>query len=216
MRSAAIAVVLAGMLLPAAAVRAQPEALEVRGPYVSVLLTGAEPEGPKPTADTDLGLFTGYGLAGAVGYRWLPLRLELEYQSNTAYTLDAFFFGSGGGDRIAVRSLMLNGIVEGQVNRWFGVFAGAGFGGAKAEVDIDRCLQPAGCAASYGAHTSGSASARQVMLGVTVGPFGRHQAVIGFRRLKSGSLGLVDNLGQPFAVDRADLKMSFMGWRGNF
>jgi opacity protein-like surface antigen len=181
-----------------------------------VFLTGAEPEGPKPTAETDLGLFRGYGVAAAVGYRWLPLRLELEYQSNTAYTIDASFFGGGGDDRIAVTALMLNGVLEWQALEWLGLFAGAGLGRARAEFDLSTCYQLSGCPASYGAHTSGSGSARQVGFGVTLGPFRGHQAVIGFRRLKTGSLGLTDNLGQPFAVDRADLKMSFFGWRGNF
>jgi opacity protein-like surface antigen len=214
MRSAAFAVFLAWMLVPPADVRAQPMA--ERGPYVSVFVTAAEPDGPKPTTETSLELFSGYGLAGAVGYRWLPLRLELEYQWNTAYPIDSFLFGSEDADRIAVRSLMVNGYVEGQLNEWLGVFAGAGFGSAKVSVDISTCYQHAGCAASYGAHASGSASARQVTLGVTVGPFRGHQGVIGFRRLKTGALGLTDNLGQPFAADRAELKMSFFGWRGNF
>lgn len=215
MRSAVIALLSGLVFFSAAHARAQGQMFAERGPYVSALLTGAEPEGPRPTADTDLGLFTGYGLAGAVGYRWLPLRLELEYQFNTAYTLSAFF-GGGGEDRIAVRSLMLNGILEGQVNRWFGVFAGAGFGRAKVEVDLVTCLQLAGCPTFAESHTSGSASARQIQFGVTVGPFAGHQAAIGFRRFKSGALGLTDTAGQPFAVDRADLKMSFVGWRGNF
>lgn len=215
-RAAALTLLSAFVLLPAVDARAQREGLTDRGIYASALLTGAEPEGPKPTADTDLDLFTGYGLAGAVGYRWLPLRLELEYQSNTAYKLDAFLFGGGGDDRIAVRSLMLNGFIEGQVNQWFGVFAGAGFGRAKVKVDLVTCLQLAGCPTFAESHTSGSASARQIQLGVTVGPFSGHQVVIGFRRLKTGALGLTDTAAQPFAVDRADLKMSFVGWRGNF
>lgn len=214
-RAAALTLLSAFVLLPAVDARAQREGLTDRGIYASALLTGAEPEGPKPTADTDLGLFTGYGLAGAVGYRRLPLRLELEYQFNTAYTLSAFF-GGGGEDRIAVRSLMLNGILEGQVNRWFGVFAGAGIGSAKVAVDLVTCYQFPSCPTFAESHTSGSASARQIQFGVTVGPFSGHQVVIGFRRLKTGALGLTDTAGQPFAVDRADLKMSFVGWRGNF
>jgi len=185
-----------------------------RGVYGSVLFTAIEGnkwDGPKPTADTDLDLFSGLGLAGAAGYRWLPLRLELEYQSAAAYKL------LGGSDeRFRIRSLLLNGIVEGQLFRWFGVFAGAGFGRAKVEVDLETCLQPGGCPAFAPSHTSGHANARQVQLGVTIGPFWGQQAVIGFRRLKSGALGLTDTQGRPFDIDRADVSMPFAGWRGNF
>jgi len=182
------------------------------GVYGSVLFTGMEEwDGPKPTAGTDLGLFSGLGLAGAAGYRWLPLRLELEYQSNVSYKL----FG-GREERLRIRSLLLNGIVEGQLFRWFGVFVGAGLGRAKVEVDLETCLDLGGCPPFSASHTSGSASARQVQLGVTIGPFWGQQAVIGFRRLKSGALGLTDIQGRPFGVDRADVSMSFAGWRGNF
>ena len=198
-------------LFGASETRAQVGPYADRGLYASVFLTGSEWDGPKLTADTDLGLFSGLGLAGAVGYRWLPLRLELEYQSNTAYKI------LGGADeRFALRSLMLNGVVEGQLFRWFGLFVGAGFGRAKVEIDLETCLQPAGCPVFAPAHTSGSANARQVQLGVTVGPFWGQQTVIGFRRLRSGALGLTDTQGRAFGVDRADVTMSFAGWRGNF
>jgi opacity protein-like surface antigen len=209
---AATAVLFALALFGAAGARAQVGMYAERGIYASVMLTGSEWDGPKPTADTDLGLFTGLGLAAAVGYRWLPLRLELEYQSNTAYK----FYGGSADERFAVRSLMVNGIIEQQVNQWLGLFLGAGFGRADIDVDLQTCLQPGGCPTFAPAHTSGSASARQTQFGVTVGPFGGQQVVIGFRRLKSSALGLTDTAGQPFAVDRADLKMSFVGWRGNF
>jgi len=210
--SAATAMFVALALFGAATARAQFGTYAERGIYVSTLLTGSEWDGPKPTADTDLGLFSGLGLAAAVGYRWLPLRLELEYQSNTAYK----FYGASADERFSVRSWMLNGIVEQQVNRWLGLFLGAGVGRADVEFELQTCLQPGGCPTFAPAHTKGSASARQIQFGVTVGPFWGHQVVIGFRRLRSGALGLTDTAGQPFAVDRANVTLSFAGWRGNF
>ena len=208
-------VLLAVLAIPLALAGAQAARASDRGPYVSVLLTGSEPSGPKPTASTDLDGFTGIGHAAAVGYRWLPLRLELEYQTNTAYWIGSLFSGSGD-DRIRMRTLMLNGIVEAQLNPWLGVYFGAGIGQAKVSVDLVTCLQLQGCPAPAESHTSGSASARQTQLGVTVGPFRQHQVVIGFRWLKSGRLGMSDTAGRPFEEDRAKAKMSFVGWRGNF
>jgi opacity protein-like surface antigen len=172
-------------LLGALEARAQDGPFTERGPYVSALFLGTDFRGPKPASDTDLSLFEGIGLAGAVGYRWLPLRLELEYQANVAYNYTA----ATQDDRFALRSLLLNGIFEVQPFRWFGLYAGAGFGQAKVGVDLDTCLSPGGCPAFSTAHTSGSGRARQAQYGVSIGPFAGHQAVLGFRRLRSGALG---------------------------
>lgn len=218
MRSAAGVTLATLMLFVATDARAQTPHFTERGPYVSLMLTGAEPDGPKPTASTDLRGFRGLGLAGAVGYRWLPLRAELEYHANTASDIGGFFVGGGGDDRIALRTLMLNAMIEAQPSKWFGLFFGAGFGRADVKADFVTCLQPEGCPSptSHLAHSSGSANARQIQLGVTLGPPDKHQLLIGFRWFRSGSLGLTNTQGQPFADDRADAKMSFVGWRGNF
>ncbi|HZN85802.1 MAG TPA: outer membrane beta-barrel protein [Burkholderiales bacterium] len=206
---------LAAVAVPLALAGAPAAQASDRGPYVAVMMTGSEPSGPKPTASTDLDGFSGVGLSAAVGYRWLPLRVELEYQGNTAYWIGSLFSGSGD-DRIQMKTLMLNAIVEAQLNGWLGVFFGAGFGQADVRADFVTCLQLQGCLAPAESHASGSASARQTQLGVTVGPFHQHQVVIGFRWLKSGRLGLADTAGRPFEEDRAKAKMSFVGWRGSF
>jgi opacity protein-like surface antigen len=215
MRHVLVAALAIPMALAGAEAGAQYWRLDERGPYASALLTGSEPSGPKPTTSTDLDGFTGLGLAGAVGYRWLPLRVELEYQTNTAYWIGSTFSGSGD-DRIKMKTLMLNAIVEAQLNKWLGVYAGAGIGHADVSVDLVTCLQVQGCPTFAASHASGSAGARQTQLGMTVGPFYGQQVVIGFRWLKSDRLGLADTAGQPFGEDRAKAKMSFVGWRGNF
>jgi opacity protein-like surface antigen len=183
-----------------------------RGPYVALMLNGSELDGPKPTADTDVSFFRGLGFSGAVGYRWLPLRAEIEYLANTAYGEG----GYGDDDRVELRTLMLNVLAEAQVASWFGLFAGAGFGQAKVKADFVTCLQYPGCPSFAPSHTSGSASARQLQLGITVGPPNSHQFVLGVRWLKSGSLGLADTQGRPFGVDKADYFLAIFGWRGNF
>lgn len=206
------------MLFGATGARAQAEPFTERGPYVALMLTAAEPDGPKPTATTDLGAFTGIGLAGAAGYRWLPLRAELEYHAITIGNIGGFFAGGGADDRIALRTLMLNAIIEVQPSKWFGLFFGVGFGRAKVNADFVSCLQPEGCPASIESHSSGSANARQIQVGLTLpwlAPKGS-QFVTGFRWFTSGSLGLTDTQGRPFAHDRADAKMSFGGWRFDF
>jgi opacity protein-like surface antigen len=183
-----------------------------RGIYVTVMMTGSEVDGPKPTAGTDVGGFRGLGLAGAVGYRWLPLRAEIEYHANTAYGE----LGGSTDDRIQIRTVMLNAYAEAQPSRWFGLFAGAGLGRAHVKADFVTCLQFPGCPSFATSHTSGSATAWQLQLGATVGPPNGHQFILGFRWLKSGSLGLTDTQGRPFGVDKADFLFAFAGWRGNF
>jgi opacity protein-like surface antigen len=189
---------------------AQGEYFKDRGLYMSLLLTGSEPSGPKPTSSTDLGGFTGLGLAGSIGYRWLPLRVELEYQGNTSGWI------GGTEDYIAVRALTLNAIVEFQLLDWLGVYFGAGLGRANVTANFSTCLQPSGCPTPIVADTSGSASAQQLQLGVTLGSPKEWQWLLGFRRFTTGSLGLTYNQGQPFAVDNADANMSFVGLRVNF
>jgi opacity protein-like surface antigen len=185
-----------------------------RGIYVTVMMTGSELDGPKPTAGTDVSGFSGLGLAGAVGYRWLPLRAEIEYHANTAY---GGWAGAGSDDdRVQLRTLMLNVLAEVQATSWLGVFAGAGFGQAHVKADFVTCLEFPGCPSFAVSHTSGSASARQLQLGVAVGPPNSHQFILGFRWLKSGSLGLTDTQGRPFGVDKADFVLAIFGWRGNF
>ncbi len=185
-----------------------------RGLYVTVMMTGSELDGPKPAAGTDLSGFRGLGLAGAVGYRWLPLRAEIEYHANTAY---GGVSGAGSDDdRVQLRTLMLNAYADAQLSRWFGLFAGAGFGLARVKADFVTCLEFPGCPSFATSHTSGSATAGQLQLGLTVGPPNSHQFIMGFRWLKSGSLGLTDTRGQPFGVDKADFVFAFFGWRGNF
>lgn len=213
-RSATITLVMLALLGTEVA-RAQDAYFTQRGPYVSVMLSGSEIDGPKPTAATDVGGFTGLGVVAAVGYRWLPLRAEIEYHANTAYGASAWFSGSDD-DRVRLRSLMLNGIVDAQLSQWFGLFFGAGFGRANVRADFVSCLEYPVCPSFAESHTSGSANAWQLQLGFTVGPPNRHQFIAGFRRLRSGSLGLTDVQGRPFAGDRADFIFSYAGWRGNF
>lgn len=189
---------------------AEGEYFKDRGPYISLLLTGSQPDGPKPTSDTDLSGFTGLGLAGSVGYRWLPLRVELEYQGNTSGWI------GGTEDHIAVRALTLNAIVELQLFNELGIYFGVGLGRANVTAKFSTCLQPSGCLTLIEANTSGSASAQQLQLGVTVGSPNGGQMLLGFRRFTTGSLGLTYNRGQPFAVDNADANMSFIGLRYNF
>jgi opacity protein-like surface antigen len=189
---------------------AQGEYFKDRGLYMSLLVTGSEPSGPKPTSSTDLSGFTGLGLAGSIGYRWLPLRVELEYQGNTSGWI------GGTEDYIAVRALTLNAIVEFQLLDWLGIYFGAGLGRANVTANFSTCLQPSGCLTPIVADTSGSASAQQLQLGVLFGSPKEWQILIGFRRFTTGSLGLTYNQGQPFAVDNADANMSFVGLRANF
>jgi len=189
---------------------AEGEYFKDRGLYMSLLLTGSEPDGPKPTSDTDLSGFSGLGLAGSIGYRWLPLRVELEYGSNTTAWI------GGTEDEIAVQALTLNAIMEFQLLDWLGIYFGAGLGRANVTANFSTCLQPSGCLTPIVANTSGSASAQQLQLGVTFGSPKEWQMLLGFRRFTTGSLGLTYNQGQPFAVDNADANMSFVGVRANF
>jgi hypothetical protein len=79
---------------------AQSEHFKERGPYISLLLTGSEPDGPKITQSTDLGSFIpGLGLASAIGYRLLPLRVELENHTNTSAWL------GGADNKIEIKAL---------------------------------------------------------------------------------------------------------------
>lgn len=214
MRLAAI-VLVSLLLIGATVARAedkQEKYFTERGIYVTVMMTGSEVDGPKPTAGTDLSGFRGLGLAGAIGYRWLPIRAEIEYHANSAYGE----LGYGTDDRIQIRTVMLNAYAEAQPSRWFGLFAGVGFGRAQVKGDFVTCLEFPGCPSFAPSHTSGSASARQLQLGIAVGPPDRHQFILGMRWLKSGSLGLTDTLARPFAVDKADFVFAFAGWRGNF
>jgi opacity protein-like surface antigen len=181
-----------------------------RGLYISLLMTGSEPDGPKPTSSTDLSGFTGLGLSGSVGYRWRLLRVELEYQSS------ATGWVGGTEDEISVRATMLNAIVELPVFSGFGIYFGAGIGRANVSADFSTCLQPSGCATNIEAHASGSASAQQLQVGVTMGSADSSQLLLGFRRFTTGSLGLTYNQGQHFAADSADMNMAFFGFRQNF
>lgn len=184
-----------------------------RGIYVTVMMTGSELDGPKPTASTDVSGFRGLGLAGAVGYRWLPLRAELEYHANTAY---GDWYGGSDDDRVQLRTLMLNVLAEVQATSWLGFFVGAGIGQARVKADFVSCLDYSGCPSFAPSHTSGSAGARQLQIGAAVGPPNGQQFVLGFRWLRSGSLGLTDTQGRPFGVDKADFVLAIFGWRGNF
>lgn len=187
-----------------------------RGFHVSVALAGSEFKGPNITRENDLGLLRGLGLTAALGYRSSPWRAEIEWFEHRASPL------AGGSDLIVVKGAMLNGYAEWQAvpkGRWFpglSVYGGLGFGRADVRAEIVTCRQPGGCPADFGAETGGAATATQTILGFSFGPPDDFQLILEYRMLKTGSLGLRDAQGRPFAIDRVDADLANFGLRIGF
>jgi len=178
-------------------VSAQSELFMDSKPYVSLLLTGSTTvDGPKPTS-VDIDPTLGLGLAPAIGYRWLPLRVELEYHILSSAILPIT-------DLVTITALTANAILEWQVTQPVGVYVGAGYGQAKVRDDS-------------GTHaTSGFGNAGQLQIGVTFGSPNRFQLLLGYRRFATGSLGLADAQGRPFEVDKVRMSTAQIGIRSNF
>ena len=184
-------------LFGTADVSAQSEFFKDGKPYMSLLLTGSGTvDGPKSTSANTFPS-GGFGLAPAIGYRSLPLRVELEYHIFSSTTLLLT-------DLVTITALTANAILEWQVSQPVGVYLGAGFGKAKVNADS-------------GTHaTSGIGNSGQLQVGVTFGSPNRFQLLLGYRRFATGNLGLSDAQGRPFENDKVRMSMGQIGIRSNF
>lgn len=176
---------------------AQSGPLKESNPYLSLLLTGTNSiDGPEAASGQTFPPSGGLGLAPAIGYRWLPLRAELEYH----------FFSSNDflvSELLTIRALTANVILEWQVTKPLGVYIGAGYGRARVS--------------DSGAHeASGDGNAQQVQLGITLGSPNAWQLLLGYRWFATGHLGLTDAQGRPFENDKLKMSMAQIGMRLNF
>jgi opacity protein-like surface antigen len=173
---------------------------------LDLAVVGSELTAPALSAQSDNDLDRGLGLAAAVGYRHEAVRLELEWmrQQVTSLAYD---------DTLDVGTLFVNAFIDIALVEKIAVFIGLGAGNVDVHARLDTCRVPGGCTDFAGADDTGEAFGRQVIIGASWALNEQTVAYLGFRWLKSGTLGLVDRTGMSFENDRLDMAMSFIGLR---
>ncbi len=177
--------------------------------YLDITMTGSEVNGPKPTPTTELELFSGLGLAFAVGYQRGMWRGDLEWHLHSA---TAFFHS----DTIGVRTLMANGHLDVPLGKHFAFTVGAGVGRASVDVEFVTCLDILGCPTPPFTDTRESALAWQYSLAFAWVYSETSRMTVGFRQLSTSDLGLVDSAGVPFSDDQLDMPLAILGWQHRF
>ena len=174
--------------------------------YLGLRGAGGDIDAPRLTTGTNLSTFSSLGTMLVLGANGGAYRIELEIQSHDTDFIEFFFFDD---DQMHIGATMLNLVLDPLYSNNFRPFVGVGLGVAAVKVDIDNCYDFNGCGPnSPDTHDESTAGAIQYMAGFAYRP-DQAQWEIGasYRWFHTSSLGLVTDLGAPFAEDRLEMSM---------
>lgn len=180
---------------------------------VDLPLLGSELDGPKPTADWDLGLERGVSITPGVGIQFdqgqYQFDILLEWFNHSSFPL------STDNEELEIDGYLLKLIGGVRVAKNWRFFAGVGFGNADIRVNFDTCRSPSGCPGGPWPYPprSSHAGIKAVLVGVAWAPAGHAEYFLGFENVTSDALGFTDINGTPYAVDELELPASFIGVR---